>query len=209
MFQLWFDKAISFHILRIQHKRIYIWLNKTVSMNTIDNDIQGNPDTPKLKPAIRYAFILSGISILFVFLSQFLKWDQNSLDFKLITWAFSIGAVFYMIKHYRDTLNGGYLRIGQGVGLSALTGLIQGLIMCAFMYVYLTAINPDMLVTIEDQTLRQLESEGLSESEIDQAMAYSKPFLTPGFMSGMMIFGSVFMTTLLGLIVSAIMKKGE
>jgi hypothetical protein len=178
-------------------------------MNTIDTEIQGNPDTPKMKPAIRYAFILSVISIVFVFLSQFLKWDQNSWDFKLISWAFSIGAVVYMIKHFRDSLNGGYLRIGQGVGLSALTGLFQGLIMCVFMYVYLTSINPEMMVTMEDQTLRELESQGMSEEQIDQTMEMTKVFLTPGFISGMMIFGSVFMTTLLGLIVSAIMKKGE
>jgi hypothetical protein len=33
--------------------------------------------------------------------------------------------------------------------------------------------------------------------------------MTPGFIAAMMLVGSVFLTTLLGLIISAIMKKGE
>jgi ABC-type sugar transport system permease subunit len=188
---------------------IYIWLNKTHNMNTIDTEIRENPNTPILKPALRYALILSGIGIGLTLLSSAIKWDPNSWDYKLVSWAFTIGAMVFIIKHFRDTLNGGFLRLGQGVGLSALTGLFQGLIMCAFMYVYLTSLNPEMLVMIEDQTLAELEKQGMSESEIDQAMAMTKPFLSAGFISGMMIFGSVIMTTLLGLIISAIMKKGE
>lgn len=178
-------------------------------MNTIDTETTGNPNTPILKPAIRYALILSGLGILFTVLSSTLKWDQNSWDFKIITWAFTIGAMVYIIKNFRDALNGGYLRIGQGTGLSALTGLFQGIIMAIFMYVFTTSINPDMMVMMEDQALQQLESQGLSESEIDQAMEMSKAFMTPGFISSMLLVGSVIMTTLLGLIISAIMKKGE
>ncbi len=178
-------------------------------MNTIDTETIGNPNTPILKPAIRYALILSGLGILFTVLSSTLKWDQNSWDFKIITWAFTIGAMVYIIKNFRDALNGGYLRIGQGTGLSALTGLFQGIIMAIFMYIFTTSINPDMMVMMEDQALQQLESQGLSESEIDQAMEMSKAFMTPGFISSMLLVGSVIMTTLLGLIISAIMKKGE
>lgn len=178
-------------------------------MNTIDTETTGNPNTPILKPAIRYALILSGLGILFTVLSSTLKWDQNSWDFKIITWAFTIGAMVYIIKNFRDALNGGYLRIGQGTGLSALTGLFQGIIMAIFMYIFTTSINPDMMVMMEDQALQQLESQGLSESEIDQAMEMSKAFMTPGFISSMLLVGSVIMTTLLGLIISAIMKKGE
>jgi hypothetical protein len=178
-------------------------------MNTIDTEITGNPNTPVLKPSFRYALILSGIGIVFTVLSGSLKWDQNSWDFRLISWAFTIGAMIYIIRHYRDNLNGGYLRIGQGTGLSALTGLFQGIIMAIFMYVYLTSINPDMMVMMEDQALRELEGEGLSETQIDQAMEMTKAFMTPGFISSMMIIGAVIGTTILGLIISAIMKKGE
>jgi hypothetical protein len=182
---------------------------KINSMNTIDTEITGNPNTPKLKPAIRYALILSGISILLTVLSGTLKWDQNAWDFRLISWALTIGAMVYIIKHFRDTLNEGYLRVGQGTGLSALTGLFQGIIMCIFMYVYLTSINSDMLVMMENEAIRGMEEQGLTESEIDQAMEISKAFMTPGFIAAMMLVGSVFLTTLLGLIISAIMKKGE
>jgi len=176
-------------------------------MESIDQNKIENPNTPLSKHAMRYALIISGIGIALMLVGHFSGWSMESWSFRLISWAISIGAVVWMIKDFRDVQNGGYLRFGQGVGLSALTGLIAGIITAIFFYIFVTQMSPEFITNVQDKAIEDMAEQGLSDEQIAESMKYAGMFMSAGFMSAMAIIGSVFTYTILGLIVTAIYKR--
>ncbi len=176
-------------------------------MDTIDSQKLENPNTPLMKHAMRYALILSGIGIGFMLIGHYAGWSMESWSFRLISWAISIATVIWMLKEFRDVHNGGFLRMGQGVGLSALTGLFAGIITAIFFYFFVTQISPEFVTNIQDKAIEDMSEQGLSDEQIEENMKYAGMFMSAGFMSAMAVIGSVFTYTIIGLIGSAILKR--
>ena len=67
--------------------------------------------------------------------------------------------------------------------------------------------------SITDQILknaeREMEKKGLPDDQIEQAMEYSKMFMSPGIMFVAGVFFTVLIGFILSLIIAAIMKKDK
>jgi len=112
-----------------------------------------------------------------------------------------------MIKDFRDKKNGGFLRLGQGVGLSVLVGLFSSIITGVVMYIFMTAIAPGYMEQIQDQAIINMENQGLSEEQIRQSLEITNKIMTPGMIVFFGMIGSVIFYLILGLIFSAIFKR--
>ena len=93
---------------------------------------------------------------------------------------------------------------GQGLGNSLLIGAVWGVVSGGFNYIYLNFIDQGVLQKQMDIAREKLESQGLTESQIEDI---TKMMLGPGIQFMIIFFVSVLFTFLLGLIVSAILRK--
>ena len=96
---------------------------------------------------------------------------------------------------------------GQGLGNSLLIGAVWGVVSGGFNYIYLNFIDQGVLQKQMDIAREKLESQGLTESQIEDAEKITKMMLGPGIQFMIIFFVSVLFTFLLGLIVSAILRK--
>ena len=127
----------------------------------------------------------------------------------LISLGIAVAAIVYACKEFRAA-NGGYLSLGQAIGLGTLLSAVSGLLSGLFTTIYVTVIDPSFVEKTLDNARTQMEEQGqLSEEQIDQAMEISRPFtewlLNFSFVTGP-IFGAL-VGLILSLIIGAIMKK--
>lgn len=104
-------------------------------------------------------------------------------------------------------LNGGYLTIGEGVGLGALLSAVSGILSSAYSVLYTTVIDPSVREQILNQVRAKMEDQGnLTDEQIDQALEISQKFQTPGLQLIFGILGSILVGVIFSLIISAIMR---
>lgn len=114
-----------------------------------------------------------------------------------------------MVLAHREFKNDGdgYMSYGQGLGIGTLLSVVAGIISSAFTYIYITYINTDYLSGIKEMQIMQLESQGMSDSEIEQTMEMTKMFFTPEAMAGFGIFFGILFGFIFALIITAFTKK--
>ena len=162
------------------------------------------PSSAKL--ALKWGGIL-GIALivystLLYTLGQTANTGLSSLIYVLIAAGLTLG-----IRDYK-MLNGGYLSIGEGVGLGALLSAVSGLLSSAYSVIYTTIIDPGIREQMANQMRAKLEEQGnLTDEQIDQAMEITQKFQTPGLQFLVGVLGSIFIGVIFSLIISAIMRK--
>ncbi|MFT4032754.1 MAG: DUF4199 domain-containing protein [Siphonobacter sp.] len=119
---------------------------------------------------------------------------------------FTIAVLFLAIKEYR-MMNEGYLSFGEGVGISALTGAVWGVVSGGITLIYTQFIDNSAQQRMLSGLRNSYEEKGMTDEQVDSAMNMVEMMTQPSFGFVMTILMGVIIGTLLGLIVSAIMKK--
>jgi hypothetical protein len=171
------------------------------------NQFGGNPNTTLFSSALFYGVVLAAISIAIGIVAHITKWDTQGTSFKIFTWILFIGGITWTIYHFKNKKNNGYLRYGQGVGLSVLTGLVTGILSAIYMVIYMKYINPGLVDEIMEKSYEQMTDQGLSEAQIEQAIEMSAMFMTPTFFAVISVISWLFISLIIGLIASAFMKR--
>ena len=120
-----------------------------------------------------------------------------------------VGAIVLAIKEHREDDLGGYISFGRAFTVGILTTLFLAVINAIWTYIFMGFIAPDMVDMIMEAQMQAMADSGMGEDEIEQAMEITKGFMSPGMISVMSIFGSLFMGAIISLIVAAIMKKNS
>ena len=183
--------------------------NNSIVMNESLNNpgFEGNPRKPLLPEALKYALISGLLFIALAMVGFALGISEQHLALQLLGWVLYVAIPFVFLSHYKNKINKGFLSFGQGVGLSALTGLLLGVLMGIFIYMYAAYINPDMIVSIEDKAIEDMRSQGLSDDQIESSMAIAGMFISPGFFAISSLISMPLIFTIVGLIASAILKR--
>jgi len=103
----------------------------------------------------------------------------------------------------------GFMSYGQGLGLGTLLSLIASVISSAFSYVYISFINTSYIDVIKENQIMQLESRGMSDAEIEQALSFSESFMTPTAIAIMGVFMGLLSGFIISLIVTIFTKKSR
>ncbi|MEO6759979.1 MAG: DUF4199 domain-containing protein, partial [Saprospiraceae bacterium] len=74
-------------------------------------------------------------------------------------------------------------------------------------YIFMAYIAPDLIESIKQVTIEQMQKNGQSEEQVDEAMEVASMFLSPGFIALMIPFFSLFLGFLSGLVSGLIQKK--
>lgn len=162
------------------------------------------PSTAKL--ALKWGLITGIALVLYSTLLYTFNQMANSGLTSLI-YIIVAGGLVMGIREYR-TLNGGYLTLGEGVGLGTLLATVSGLLSSAYNVLYTTVINPSVKEQMIDQIRAKMEEQGnLTDEQIEQAVGMVQSTQSPGLQFLFGVLGSILIGGFLSLIISAIMRR--
>lgn len=115
--------------------------------------------------------------------------------------------IFYGVKEFRDSVNGGSVTIGEAVKLGALIALIAALLAAAFTLFYNFVIDPGYADRMMDATREQFEDRGMTDEQIDQAMGWGEMLRSPVLQAAFTVVWYSLWGLLKGLISGAILKR--
>jgi hypothetical protein len=120
--------------------------------------------------------------------------DISNLVIGFLGMALMISIPVFATKYYRD--QGYHVSIGSSIKLGVLIGLLGGLIIGIFAYIYFAYINPEAIDQVLELSRQVLEENGMfNEEMVEQQMETTKQFFLP-----MQIFGQIFGGLIYGLI---------
>jgi len=158
--------------------------------------------------AMKPGLILSAAYIAFSLVTWALIADLDTQ--KYVGWLGIVIIAFlfhYYTVEYRNTIKGGALTYGEGFKFMFFIGLVYSVVYAAYYYIFLSYIDTEMLTRLLDVTEQQYYDQGLSEDAIESAMSFVSKIFTPGLFSLVSIFGSLFSSVLIALVISIFTKK--
>lgn len=161
--------------------------------------------------ALKYGFINGLLSFLFSTLLNVMGWAeqfQESIGWVSTIWSLvlSVTISYLCLREYREQ-NEGFISYGQGLGLSTLLGAISGLVAGGFNYIYIQFIDNTVIQRQMDIARERMEDQGMSASQIQSAEEMTAMFMNPGMQFVIVVIMSLIFNFLLGLIVSAVVKR--
>jgi len=180
--------------------------------NSTDNQLFVEESAASYQSVVlKYGVLAALVGIvlgLVMYMADMVDPANNTIN-SVIQMAIYIGAIAFAIKEHRDDDLGGYISFGRAFTVGILTTLVLAVINAIWTYIFMAFIAPDMVDMIMDAQMQGMADGGMDEDQIEEAMEMTKGFMSPGIISAMSIFGSLFMGAIVSLIVSAIMKKNS
>lgn len=161
------------------------------------------PSTARI--ALKWGCIL-GLLLMVTTLAMYLTKQTTNPWFSMLT-LIDMGIVLVLAMREFRLLNSGYMGYSEGLGIGALTSAIAGLLSAGFITFYNVVIDPTIQQRTLDMAREQLEDKGMADEQIDQALAISEKFQSPGFTFIAGTFGTLFIGFLLSLIVAAVIRR--
>ena len=171
-----------------------------------DPEFSPLPPHFRMKTGIRFGIITSlinsliGIALYSMGLIDFSGNSGGWISFLLM----GLG-IYLATEHYKKS-SGGYMRQSDVVVTSLWLGLISGVITIVFLMLQLQ-LDPSILEKMQNMLEFQLEQKGLEGADFDRAMEIGSMFMQPGFLAFAALFSSLFMTLIVGFLLSFFLKK--
>ena len=122
----------------------------------------------------------------------------------ILNYVISIGAIVMAMREFKQSQVNN-LTVGEGVVIGILTGIVGGLIVAIYTYIFMTMIAPEMLDSIRDAAMA-----GAGDMDSEQEETAGKimdTMLSPGVMASMVVVMKFFLGLFVGLIAGMIMKE--
>ncbi len=157
----------------------------------------------------RYGVIMAAISIIVFLVMSFASIDMSSGIGRWATLPIYLVVIYLAQKYFID--NGdGFMSYGQGMGVTWWIALVSSVIYSIFFYVYIKFIDGSFVQMIMDKQREDMQNRGMSDEQIDQAMSFSAPFMSPEMMLVFGLIGGIIIIMICGLIVTIFtQKKGQ
>ncbi|HOL00496.1 MAG TPA: DUF4199 domain-containing protein [Paludibacteraceae bacterium] len=154
--------------------------------------------------------MIYGLFMGILFAANFFISLPQGIIFRLLSFLIIILIIYAMYRfsvRYRDNECGGYISYGKAFSFILLTFFFASIISSIFKFFYFQFINPDYLTNLLQESLKIIDSMQLPVNEefYDQMEKTMKP-ITYSLQS---IWVDVFLGIILGLIMSAFIKKDK
>jgi hypothetical protein len=167
-----------------------------------------NKNTSVFYNGLVWGAILGFVTIIYSVILYML--DQNlNQTMSYLGIIITIVVLILGIRSFRDNVRGGILPFGPAFQFGFVVILVSSVIGIIYAYILWTVIDPDIITKMKDMQMEKMLEQGIPEESLDQAMAISSKFMTPLMMTIIGLITSVFMGTIVALIIAAIFKKNE
>lgn len=158
------------------------------------------------KAGLTYGAMLGLLMIIYTILLYVMNQSFNKA-LGYVTFLFIIVMVFYGAKSYRDNYLNGYISYGKALGISMIIVLVAAIINAVYFYIHITIVDGEylnkLIVTAEEELLNK----GMSDDQIEMAIAMQRKMMRPALMSILGILSIGFWGFIFSLITSIFVKK--
>jgi hypothetical protein len=128
-----------------------------------------------------------------------------------LSWIPFIFLLFGIVMTLREfkLMNTNFINFSEGLGLGTLMSAVCAIIASIFNYIYITFIDTTILQQMRELQIEQLEQQGLSSEQIEQAMEIASRFATPGLTLLFSMIVYVICGFIFSLVISAIIKNSK
>ena len=123
----------------------------------------------------------------------------------ILTNAVVFGFIYMGLKYFRDS-NEGQMTFGEGLSSAMFIGLISGLIIAVYNYIFLAFIAPDFMAQVMEISM---ENQDMTEEQLEATEGMMGAFSSPIFGAFMAFLMRIFGALIWGCLASAILKKEE
>lgn len=157
---------------------------------------------------LKYGLILALITIAYSLILNLAGLATNRWLPSLLMVVFFAGISFMAHKAFKEG-GDGFMSYGQGLGIGTVMALISGLLSGIFSAVYIKFIDDSVMQQAMQEQIENMEDQGMSEAQIDQAMEMAAMFQTPLMLVLFGLLGTLFIGFIISLVVAAITKKSN
>lgn len=161
------------------------------------------PSTARI--ALKWGIISAILIIVYSVVLYMTGWFKTP-SLSWITFLFLFFGIIMGIREFKF-MNNNYIGFSEGLGVGTLLSAVTGLVSSIFSYIYLNFIDTTIMQQMRDMQMEQMEAQGLSSEQIDQAMEIGAKFTSPGIIFLFGIIGYVLFGFLISLVVAAIFKN--
>lgn len=175
--------------------------------NSVLDHSHGGEKISVKQVSVKYGLILAMISIIFFLITVFAGLVGN----QAVQYLGMIPTIILIVLAHKEFKQegDGFMSYGQGLGIGTLTVTISSIVYTIFFYVYIKFIDSSFMEIMKDKQLEDMQAQGMSEEQIDQAMSMTSGFMTPEIISVFAILVAVFFGFILSLIISAFTKNSN
>ncbi len=164
--------------------------------------------------AVRYGLIGSGILVvvgLIMYLAGLsdpekqqgaVGWINNLISAVVMIWA-----LHSAMKTHRDENLGGYMTYGRALGAGTATSLVMAAVTLVWTLLFFTLIAPEMVDQIKELQMAQMEQQGMTDEQIEQAMEMAGMITSPTGLAVMGALGTFVLGFVLSLIIAAFTRN--
>lgn len=163
--------------------------------------------TTTTRTALKWGVIIGVVNILYSTAIMVSGQIGNQLLSYFVYLIIAAGIYFAMSDFKKE--NQGYMSYGQGLGLGTLKCAIVGIISGFYSFAYMKFIDPTITEQMMKKAVEEMEKKGMPDDQIEQALEYTKMFMSPGFLFVFSVIGMLFIGFILSLIIAAILKKDK
>ena len=182
------------------------------NQSVLDQNLYTPVKTSPIPIAIRYGLLIGGAQAILMLLMHLA--GMNPAKGGAVQWvntllqlAIGIGGYVLLMRERRDKELGGYLSLGQGIGVGTLTGVFTAIISVTFFVIFVNYINPNFISEIMEVTEAKWEEQGMKEEQMEQARKMMGYFMNIPFMATTAFFSSIIGGAFYGLVIGAIMRR--
>jgi hypothetical protein len=161
---------------------------------------------------IRYGLISGLISIASLLVFNMLdlidySGQKSNIISNIISALTTLGITYWALNEHKMQALGGFISTGRCLSVGFWIGLVSGLISAIGTYAYFAFIDPELLNEILSVSAEQMEAKGMDSAQIDQAIEFTKIFVSPAMMGMFSFIFSIIFYVAAALIISFFIKK--
>lgn len=158
--------------------------------------------------ALRYGLICGVITIIYSLILNITELALTNQFLGWISFLIVLAAIWMAMREFKRQ-NAGFMSYGQGLSIGTLVVLISSILGGVFTYIYVKFVDTGYIEKMRNMQVAEMESKGMSDEQVDQAMAVAEKMMTPGMIVVFAIVGGLVFGFLLSLIIAAIVKNNK
>ncbi len=162
-----------------------------------------------MKPSIKYGLTYAGIAILWslvMYVTELNRSDYASA-FQMISLIAAIVLIRTAVLDYQKNIGNGWITFNQAFREGLVVMVVGTIITSLFTIVYMQYIDTDFVKFIIEKQANKMAESGMSDEQVQQAMAMTMKMMSPMWMMVWGLFGGLFLGSIISLIMAAILKK--
>jgi hypothetical protein len=153
--------------------------------------------------------LIGGVATVIMGLLSFLLGFSDSKAIQYAGVILMLAIIVLGLFDYRDKFGGGFASFGGLFKVGLMIGLIIAVISVIWSFIYMNFIDTELLGRILLKTEIDLESRGLSDSEVKIAMEYTEKLMKPGYMAVVSLASTLFMSAIISAISALVIKNNK